>query len=83
MTDAEQREAARQFANKWMRRGNEEIVSIIFRKIISLVIKQSIERFFDTVTDQIFEIILYEILVKLYNVVRHRYCLLGRFGVVT
>ena len=59
------------------------LVFVSVHKLISLVIKQSIERLFDTVTYQIFEIILYEILVKLYNVVRHRYCLLGGFCVVT
>ena len=63
--------------------GARTLVFVSVHKLISLVIKQSIERFFDTVTYQIFEIILYEILVKLYNVVRHRYCLLGGFCVVT
>ena len=48
--------------------GARTLVFVSVHKLISLVIKQSIERFFDTVTYQIFEIILYEILVKLYDV---------------
>ena len=35
------------------------------------------ERFFDAATYQIFEMILYEILIGLYHGIRHSYCLLS------
>ena len=58
------------------------LVFLGIHEFIGFVIKQGIEGLFDTVADKIFEIILYEILVQLYNVTRHSYCLLSAIRVM-
>ena len=51
-------------------------------EFIGLVIEQGIEGLLDTVAAKIFKIVLYEILVQLYNVARRSYCLLSAIRVV-
>ncbi len=53
--------------------------SFVFLRIhefLGLVIEQGIEGLLDTVADKIFKIVLYEILVQLYNITRRSYCFL-------
>ena len=51
--------------------GAGALITVRFNQFIGFMIEQSIECLLDAASDKIFKIVLYQILVQLYNVIRH------------